>query len=253
MFPSSKNKIASNYSMTRFFTALLFLYSSFSSTFAFIKPKKLLVAGRSTTWRCSSRAWDLEAGGHSTEIERLRGSLSTSEDRTSWLKSIVGRPDQTSWNDVKLVMALCMRSKPEWTFGLFDQLVEDLCAGKFDHSSEEDALLSAEIEQILPQCLPDSDLLAMDLMIQSIQEEAEDEAEFEADVRTLEPRASSQTLYKTVFDKSRYLKETYEKNLQLAGTKTRLPEIAVSPEADTHRRAMAFKALCLLRFVRLGI
>ena len=86
----------------------------------------------------------------------------------------------------------------------------------------------------------------MDLMIMSIRETAEEEAEYEADVKMVNQPEPG---FKRILDKSRYLRETYEKKASVIFP----PDVEVPPEVDKRRREAVFRTLCVLRFVRQGI
>jgi hypothetical protein len=178
---------------------------------------------------------------------QLSISLASSEQRSEYLKAIVGFPNKTPWSQVKTILALSMNTKPEWTFGLYDTILENLVSGAYDVDAISDAKLCEDLNDILPNCLGELDIIAMDLMIATIREDAEEE---EQDGNEVEIVPMLEPGLKRIFDKSSYLRDRYENKNIIPTTPL---EIEVSAASDLDRRKSAFRALCLLRFVRVGI
>lgn len=195
--------------------------------------------------------WNFEDGPAKVILQQLRPSLKSTDDRSTWLKTIVGFPERVPWEHVKTVIAYSLTLKPEWTFGLYDELLTNILAGYYDESPERDAALTEELDKVLEQITNESDILAMNLMIQSVIEQADEEREYEEEVTVINRKAPPQSLAREVLDKSRYLKETYENRVK--ESIATLPVIAVDAASDKKRRAAAFRTLCLLRFVRQGL
>lgn len=194
--------------------------------------------------------WDFESGGAYVTLNSLRTSLATTEDRSSWMKLMVAYPENTPWEHVKTVLVSALSLKQEWTFGLYDTLYDEILQGKYDATPEAETALIDELDRILEMVVAEYDIIAMNLLMQSAIEIAEEEREYEAEVTIKSTKPPDVNLSRGILDKSRYLKETYEKKVQ---TMEELPLLVVSAEADKRRRAAAFRALCLLRFVRTGI
>ena len=89
--------------------------------------------------------------------------------------------------------------------------------------------------------MDESEVLAIDLMIMSLREAAEEEAE----ERGINP---SEIGLSHILGKGKFLRDTYEKK-----TTEIFPEVSdVSPALDKRRREAVFRTLCILRFVRQG-
>ena len=106
--------------------------------------------------------------------------------------------------------------------------------------------MTEKLNTILQNVVDDSEILAMDLMILSLREAAEEEGEYDADVKVVNQPEPG---FGRILDKSRYLRETYDKKMEVVFP----PESMVPPEIDKRRREAAFRTLCLLRFIRQGL
>lgn len=129
---------------------------------------------------------------------------------------------------------------------MYIELLQRILIGHYDNGSQANDELSEKLNQVLRNVVDESEILAMDLMILSIRETAEEEAEYAAEVKMVNQPEPG---FLRILDKSRYLRETYEKKTAA----TFPPGGEVPPDVDKRRREAVFKALCVHRFVRQGI
>lgn len=173
-----------------------------------------------------------------TAFSTLQEKCGTSEKRRRFLEDIVVDNVRVAWRDCELSFAFSLKADDrDWCFGLFDPTLKKLLAGSFEasaprdpgsgargHYGDEKALqFTQEITDSLSISATDFDDVATSLMIARIRETAEDE----------------------LFDRG------------VPGDEIDFPfgdpSAGVSPRADRCRREAIFKALCALRFVRLGV
>lgn len=164
-------------------------------------------------------------------VSRLRSP----EERRLFLEDIVVDGRRVSWQDCELAFAYSLKQDDrDWCLGLFDTTLKRLLAGDFEptkpsspgsngdeHFGDGLALAFAqELTDSLSISATEWDDVATSLMIARIRETAEDEL-----------YARGEEIAFTFGDAS----------------------LGVSAEADCKRRDAMFKALCALRFVRLGL
>lgn len=166
----------------------------------------------------------------------LERRLHFAEDRRSFLENIVVDGTRVAWQDCELTFAYSLKQDDrDWCFGLFDATLKRLLAGDFEprrphspvggegdeHFGDAQALAFAqELTDSLSISATDFDDVATSLMIARIRENAED--------------------------------EVYERGEEVAFSFGDA-KAGISSEADRARREAIFKALCALRFVRLGL
>ena len=178
------------------------------------------------------RAQSVEAvgmwGGIFVGLDDLRAKCNSAEKRREFLEGLVVDGLKVSWRECELAFAFSLKDDDrDWCFGLFDTTLAKLLKGEYDvMAGGEDADTKArafaqELTDALSINATEFDDVATSLMILRIREAVEDQA--------------------------------YDAGVELGEFQFGDESLKISPAADRLRREALFKALCALRFVRLGL
>ena len=169
-------------------------------------------------------------GGIWAGLGELKARCSTPELRRRFMEDVVVDNNKVAWPLAEQAFAFSLKNDDrDWVLGLMDKTLAKVVAGYFQnpvppHTCEHLALeFAAEIEDALEVAADEFDQTATTLMIIRAREAFEDE------------------LYDQGIDLSTFENSFGDERL------------GISAATDKRRREAAFKALCALRFVRLGV
>lgn len=156
-------------------------------------------------------------------LEEFKEKVSTPTQRRQFLTDIVIDNQRVPWKECELAFAYSLKDDDrDWCFGLFDVTLKKVLAGEFANASDDQAMqFATELTDSLSISATDFDDVATSLMIVQAREAVED--------------------------------ELHEQGVDLDTVVFSFGDEKVSASADKKRREAVFKALCALRFVRLGV
>ena len=157
-------------------------------------------------------------------LDDLKLKCDTPESRRIFLESMILDGRKIPWRDCELAFAFSLKDDDrDWCFGLFDPTLAKLLQGKFESGDDKGAEdFAQELSDSLSVSASEFDDVTTSLMIARIRESAEDDL---------------------------YNQGLLEDDSFVFGDGAS----NVSATADKKRREALFKALCALRFVRLGL